>query len=42
MGDTMLDLDACRTFARVVETHSFSEAARSLGVSLRAVEKVSR
>lgn len=35
----MLDLDACRTFARVVETHSFSEAARSLGMSLPVVSK---
>ncbi|CUA94292.1 LysR family transcriptional regulator [Thiomonas bhubaneswarensis] len=35
----MLDLDACRIFARVVETHSFSEAARSLDISLPVVSK---
>ena len=35
----MIDLEACRVFARVVEQHSFSAAARSLGMSLPAVSK---
>lgn len=35
----MIDLEACRVFARVVEDHSFSAAARSLGMSLPAVSK---
>lgn len=35
----MLDLEACRVFARVVEDGSFSAAARALGVSLPAVSK---
>ena len=35
----MLDLEACRVFARVVDEGSFSAAARVLGVSLPAVSK---
>ncbi|WP_018913830.1 LysR family transcriptional regulator [Thiomonas sp. FB-6] len=35
----MIDLEACRVFARVVDEHSFSAAARSLGMSLPAVSK---
>ena len=35
----MIDLETCRVFARVVEEHSFSAAARALGMSLPAVSK---
>lgn len=35
----MLDLEACRVFARVVDEGSFSAAARALGMSLPGVSK---